>query len=79
MASSLLRCLLAVNIGVLIFVVNDCVGTSEVDGAEVSVRPTKMWRFLGNNDEAVLQRFRENIDEFSVGRIKCLRWVSMSV
>ncbi|XP_008214637.1 uncharacterized protein LOC103317710 [Nasonia vitripennis] len=73
MASRLLRCFLAVNIGVLMIVVNDCARTSEVD-----VRPTKMWRFLGNNDEAVLQRFRENIDEFSVGRIKCLRYCIQS-
>lgn len=56
-------------IGVLVFVLVDCAV------AQVSVRPTKLWKFLNENEEAVLQRFRESIDEFSVGRVKCLRWV----
>lgn len=47
----------------------------EAFSEEVTVEPTKLWRFLGNNEEAVQQRFRENIEEYSVGRIKCLRWV----
>ncbi|XP_058803771.1 uncharacterized protein LOC131671401 [Phymastichus coffea] len=56
---------------VILFVNANCVKSLSDD---VIVEPTKLWRFLGNNEEAVQQRFRENIEEFSVGDIECLRY-----
>ena len=72
MAFKYMRYLLLAVLGASLFVENNYVRGGELN---VVVRPTKMWRFLGMNDEMVPQRFRENVDEFSVGRIKCLRWV----
>lgn len=43
--------------------------------ADVIVRPTKLWKFLKDDEQTVVQKFRENIDEFSVGNIGCLRCV----
>lgn len=59
---------MASTLGLLLLFVCYCAASSVV-------RPTKMWRFLGENEEPVLQKFRETLDEFSVGTIKCLRWV----
>ncbi|CAB0038291.1 unnamed protein product [Trichogramma brassicae] len=47
-------------------------------GGGVSVRPTQQWRFLDGSERHVLPKYREEIHEFGVGRIKCLRYCIQS-
>ncbi|KAL7299609.1 hypothetical protein TKK_0007372 [Trichogramma kaykai] len=47
-------------------------------GGGVSVRPTQQWRFLDGSERRVLPKYREEIHEFGVGRIKCLRYCIQS-
>ena len=71
MASKYCHGLFTVNIALLILFSSNSVKASE----DVTVIPTKTWRFLDGSEVEVPQKFRENIDEFSVGQTKCLRWV----